>query len=184
MRRGTHVQRLTVHSLSRSRHFGILNNSTTSLLFQYVSSGLQINKGGPEQTWCQPGCVTSTTCTGPQQPQLLGEAAHFISKYRDTGINGNLLLLMNRSQIGINHVRLCPSRGHKDSSYPWKIMVLKHWKPFKFMFKDLAQWKSFQDRWDVVWFSFLMTPNIVGCFSKLIWVRSQLNAIFWCNDKN
>lgn len=30
-------------------------------------------------------------------------------KCRDSGINGNLLLLMNRLQIAINHVRFCPS---------------------------------------------------------------------------
>lgn len=31
----------------------------------------------------------------PQQVQLLGDSAPFVFKYRDSGINGNLLLLMN-----------------------------------------------------------------------------------------
>lgn len=115
-----------------SQQFRVPNKSNASLLFQHVSygapeSGLRVNKRGPEEMWYQTGCVTSTTCTDPQQLQLLGDTAHFISKCRDSGINGNLLLLMNRSQIGINHVRFCPSRGHMDSSFPLKKKVFsKH----------------------------------------------------------
>lgn len=81
------------------------------------SPGCKIINVRPQQTWHQ-------VCHQQPDPARIHCSlssweipTHFIFKCRDSGINGNLLPLMKRLQIAINHVRFCPSGGTRIAPF-------------------------------------------------------------------